>query len=79
MKTYLQNCTIIDGTGSPACNSGIVLQDGRIAAITVTPPEEAQVLDCTGLTAAPGFIDAHSHNDWFALGQEASAYFHPFI
>jgi len=79
MTTYLQNCTIMDGMGNPAFNSGIVLQDGRIAAITATPPEDTQVLNCTGLTAAPGFIDAHSHNDWFALGQEAATYFRPFI
>ncbi len=44
----------------------IGIQDGRIAAISATPLEGAQVLDAAGLVIAPGFIDLHSHGQQLA-------------
>ena len=37
------------------------------------------VIDLSGKAAAPGFIDAHSHNDWFAIKKEPLPYFRPFL
>jgi len=37
------------------------------------------VIDLTGKSIASGFIDAHSHNDWFAIRKEPLPYFSPFI
>ena len=38
-----------------------------------------EIIDLNGLSVSPGFIDAHSHNDWFAIKNEPQKYFEPFI
>lgn len=55
---------LFDGSGGLP-RSGSVLVDGdRIAAAGDLPLHpDAEVIDCTGLAVAPGFIDAHSHSD----------------
>jgi dihydroorotase/N-acyl-D-amino-acid deacylase len=55
---------LFDGSGTPP-RSGNVLVDGeRVAATGALPlSPDAEVIDCTGLAVAPGFIDAHSHSD----------------
>lgn len=40
---------------------------------------DAQVIDLGGKSIAPGFIDIHSHNDWFAIKNDKMKYFEPFI
>ncbi len=54
----------------------LIGDDGKIAAIgeNVKAPEGAEVLDASGLTACPGFIDAHTHIGIFenAMGFEGS-------
>ena len=60
----LKGGTVIDGTGSPAYTADVAVQAGRIAAIAGEIEDAgAQVIDVTGLTVAPGFIDIHSHSD----------------
>jgi imidazolonepropionase-like amidohydrolase len=39
----------------------VVIQDGRIKSVGDTVPAGAQVVDASGLTVSPGFIDAHTH------------------
>lgn len=65
MQTVLlKNGAIVDGTGSESRHGDVLLRDGRIAALgSFEPPADAVVVDCTGLTVAPGFIDAHTHSD----------------
>ena len=65
-KTYdllLKNLKIIDGTGAPAYYGNIGIIDDTIADIGETPGDSKNVLDCTDLVAAPGFIDIHTHGD----------------
>jgi N-acyl-D-amino-acid deacylase len=53
---------IVDGLGSPPYLADIGIRDERIACIgTVDPKYAGQVIDGTGLTVAPGFIDVHTH------------------
>jgi imidazolonepropionase-like amidohydrolase len=69
----IANARILTGTGSAIEQGSIVVRDGRI--VSVAPggaaAQGAQVVDARGLTAVPGFIDAHRHimggNDdrWF--------------
>lgn len=40
---------------------------------------ELRIIDCTNLCISPGFIDAHSHNDFFAAAKDNLKYFKPFI
>jgi dihydroorotase/N-acyl-D-amino-acid deacylase len=64
MTLLLANGNLVDGTGAASYRGDILIAGDRIAA--VGPNLEAcpeRVLDCTGLTVAPGFIDAHSHSD----------------
>ena len=46
----------------------IVVKDNRIVAVgkqgTVTVPAGAQVIDVTGKTIVPGFVDTHYHPQW---------------
>jgi dihydroorotase/N-acyl-D-amino-acid deacylase len=62
--TLLKNATLIDGSGAAPRSADLLLSGERIAAIGwFTPPSRARTLDCSGLIAAPGFLDAHSHSD----------------
>src|ERR1700686_3870526 len=65
MSTILfKGGTIIDGTGAASRTADVLIEGERIAEIgTFDAPAEAQVVDCTGLVVAPGFIDSHSHSD----------------
>ena len=61
---------LIDGTGRrPLDNAVIVIRDGRFAAIgrdgEVATPPGAEVVDVTGKTVLPGFIDGHAHLEDF--------------
>ena len=60
----LKNATLIDGSGTPPCSGDILIARERIAEVgQCTLASGTRTLDCTGLVAAPGFIDAHSHSD----------------
>lgn len=65
----IQNSRILDGAGNPYYKSDIAIRDGKIAAIAAhIPAEQADLcIDASGLTAAPGFIDVHTHDDLYLL------------
>lgn len=57
---------LIDGTGNPAIDNAVVVIEGsRISAVgtrsEIAIPNDAQVIDATGRTVVPGFIDSHVH------------------
>lgn len=63
-----KNISIIDGTGAPAYTGDVAVQDGKIR---LKPNGDAkEVVDGTGLTLCPGFVDVHSHGD-LILGTES--------
>ena len=66
---FVRGGLVIDGTGAPAYEADIVVDDGAIADVgrELSPPAGAEVLDATGCTVAPGFIDIHSHSDFTLL------------
>jgi imidazolonepropionase-like amidohydrolase/Tol biopolymer transport system component len=49
-------------------NADIVVRDNRIIAVgrqgEVTVPADAEIIDVTGKTVLPGFIDVHYHAQW---------------
>jgi imidazolonepropionase-like amidohydrolase/Tol biopolymer transport system component len=62
----IRGARVIDGTGGPASGpSDILVDEGRIARIseagTIEVREGTPVLDATGKTVLPGFIDVHRH------------------
>ena len=80
-KTLIKNAKIYDGSGKPAFFGDVLIEGERIVQLAASIPVEGEfeVVDLKGLSLAPGFIDAHSHNDWFALRKEPIKYFAPFI
>ena len=68
MKLILKSDRLIDGSGAdPVPNAAIVVKDGRISEITsqdkleVGEREEVDVIDVSGGTLMPGFIEMHTH------------------
>lgn len=74
----IRNGKVIDGSGGPAMDADIAIADGRIvrmaqrgAASAAMRIEAPDVIDATGLTIAPGFIDVHTHGDDLAQHPDA--------
>jgi N-acyl-D-amino-acid deacylase len=60
----LRGGTVIDGTKAPRFDADVAVKDGRIAAIGDLAGYTAkQTVDAGGRIVAPGFIDAHTHDD----------------
>jgi len=74
MSTLIKNGKIIDGTGNGAFEGSLLIENGKIARIIPAALIQDQPtgdlineLDASGLIVAPGFIDAHAHDDFFPL------------
>jgi N-acyl-D-amino-acid deacylase len=64
----IRNATVIDGTRAPRFAAGIAVMNGRIATIGPLKKDRAGVeIDAHGRIVAPGFIDAHTHDDRLML------------
>ncbi len=73
----LKNALIYDGTGSEPFKGDVLVENDRIVKVAADIPSEDgwQVDDLEGLSMSSGFMDAHSHNDWFAIKKEPQKYF----
>lgn len=62
MNMLLKNGRVIDPSCGRDLQTDILIRDGKIAEIGTCDPAQAEcILDCTGMIAAPGLIDAHVH------------------
>lgn len=66
----LRGGLLVDGTGSAARPVDVLVRDGRIDAIGQIAEAAGVPIDCSDKVVAPGFIDSHSHMDFFAAGDE---------
>ena len=67
--------TVVDGTGQPGFPADVWVKAKKIAHVgNLSGAAAARVIDATGLTVSPGFIDAHAHSDGALLidGQHAN-------
>ncbi len=59
----IKNGTVIDGSGSAPYSADIAVKEGKIVCIGSNLTDAEQIIDASGLTVTPGFIDSHSHSD----------------
>lgn len=60
----IRNVRIVDGSGVASLIGDVGSHGGRITAVGSVAADRAESeIDGTGLTLAPGFIDAHTHDD----------------
>lgn len=80
MTTLFKNGTLYDGSGAAPEKGDLLIEDNRIIAVGGTIDQRAdEVIDAEGLMVCPGFIDAHSHNDFFYDRENAEKYYKPFL
>ncbi len=64
----IRNAVIVDGTRAPRFEGEIAVRAGRIARVgRLNGAKADREIDAGGKVAAPGFIDAHTHDDRLLL------------
>jgi N-acyl-D-amino-acid deacylase len=63
----IRNGTIVDGMRAPRFRGDLALNGDRISALGSVPEKGRNEIDASGLIVAPGFIDAHTHDDRLML------------
>ena len=60
MKHYLTGGTILTAKGA-LCDTGVLVENGRILDLTPIKPSDAEAYDLQGQTLSPTFIELHAH------------------
>jgi N-acyl-D-amino-acid deacylase len=63
----IRGATVVDGTRAPRYEADIGVRDGRVERIGSIEGSAKTEIRANGLIAAPGFIDAHTHDDRLML------------
>ncbi|MEH6571020.1 MAG: amidohydrolase family protein [Halioglobus sp.] len=63
LDIIIKNGRIVDGSGLPGYIGDIAIKDGRIRQLGKINAQAKSVIDATGKTVSPGFIDPHTHFD----------------
>ncbi|KAB0265736.1 N-acyl-D-amino-acid deacylase family protein [Microvirga brassicacearum] len=64
----IRNASIVDGTGADRFNGDVAIRGDSIARIgDLSNATAGTIIDAKGLVVAPGFIDAHTHDDRLLL------------
>ncbi|MFN0315613.1 MAG: N-acyl-D-amino-acid deacylase family protein [Burkholderiales bacterium] len=69
----IRNATIVDGTGSARYRGNLAVRGDRIVRMDTESLPAKKEIDANGLVLAPGFIDAHTHDDRLMLSDPAMA------
>ncbi len=77
----ISNGRIIDGSGAPAFEGSVLVQDGKIEAVGAVADQKAAKLpglkriDASGQTVMPGLIDTHCHLSFDDAGSNSEIFF----
>jgi len=63
----IRNGTVVDGMRAPRFRGDLAVNGERISALGSVPEKGTNEIDASGLIVAPGFIDAHTHDDRLML------------
>jgi N-acyl-D-amino-acid deacylase len=63
----VRNGTVVDGTRAPRFRADVAVSGDRIAAVGSIAEKGEREIDASGRVVAPGFIDAHTHDDRLML------------
>jgi N-acyl-D-amino-acid deacylase len=64
----VQRARVVDGSGAPSFVADVAISGDTIAEVgTLASPQAKVLIDGTGLTLSPGFIDLHTHSDYTLL------------
>ncbi|HEY4386961.1 MAG TPA: D-aminoacylase [Ktedonobacteraceae bacterium] len=64
----IRHARVVDGSGRPAFGADVGIVKNRIVAVGTNLSEDAvQSIDAGGQVLAPGFVDAHTHDDLAVL------------
>jgi N-acyl-D-amino-acid deacylase len=67
MDLIIRGGTLIDGTRAPRRKADVAISKGKIAAVGKISGKAKTEIDAAGKIVAPGFIDAHTHDDRLML------------
>lgn len=63
MRTLIKNGLLIDPANHVYSKLNVLLDQGKVAAVTADEPEADQIIDASGKIVTPGFVDIHMHED----------------
>jgi N-acyl-D-amino-acid deacylase len=67
MDLIIRNGSVIDGTRAPRRKADVAVKDGKILSVGKVTSKAKKEIDAAGKIVAPGFIDAHTHDDRLML------------
>jgi len=65
-ELLIRRAQVFDGSGNPPITADVVIDGGKIVALSpapIEPTQARQVIEAEGLWLTPGFIDIHTHYD----------------
>ena len=70
MRTVINNGRVIDPVNGVDGNLNMAFENGRISDRSIEPLQGDLVIDASGLTVTPGFVDIHIHEDAYLPVQD---------
>jgi len=67
MNLFIENASILDGTGKDFFKANIGIKDDKIVYIGKEKFLAERIVNANGLILTPGFIDTHSHSEFTIL------------